>query len=58
MTTAGDGARLMMLVFHDYKDREYAYGPADGQPDSPFGTFPQDLMDEANSRGWTTVLPE
>jgi len=42
-TAAGDGARLMMLVFHDDAEREYAYGPADGLPDTMFGTFPQDL---------------
>ena len=30
-TTAGEGARLGMLVFHDDADREYAYGlPTDG----------------------------
>jgi haloacid dehalogenase-like hydrolase len=33
-TQAGDGARLMMLVFHDDAKREYAYGPAGGMPDS------------------------
>jgi hypothetical protein len=27
-TTAGDGARLAMLVMHDDAKREYAYGPA------------------------------
>ncbi|MEZ5864585.1 MAG: HAD family hydrolase [Geminicoccaceae bacterium] len=54
-TAAGDGARLMMLVFHDDADREYAYGPANGQPDTKFGTFTQALMDEANSSGWTVI---
>ena len=29
-TTAGKGKRLGMLVLHDDKEREYAYGPADG----------------------------
>jgi LysM repeat protein/phosphoserine phosphatase len=29
-TAAGDGPRLMMLVFHDDAEREYAYGPANG----------------------------
>ncbi len=47
-TGSCDGARLMMLVFHDDKDREYAYGRANGLPDTPFGTFPQSLMDEAS----------
>ena len=46
-TGAGDGARLMMLVLHDDKDREYAYGPAHGLPDTKVGTFSQALYDEA-----------
>jgi phosphoserine phosphatase len=54
-TDAGEGARLMGLVFHDDAAREYAYGPADGQPDSKFGTFPQDLMDEAKAKGWIVI---
>ena len=54
-TGAGGGARLMMLVFHDDATREYAYGPANGQPDSKFGTFPQDLMDEAGQKGWHVI---
>ena len=33
-TKAGDGARLSMLVLHDDAQREYAYGPANGLPDS------------------------
>jgi hypothetical protein len=33
-TTAGDGARLAMLVLHDDAKREYAYGPAQGLPDT------------------------
>jgi hypothetical protein len=31
-TKAGDGERLAMLVLHDDKEREYAYGPALGWP--------------------------
>ena len=31
-TTAGDGARLTMLVLHDDAEREYAYGPARACP--------------------------
>jgi hypothetical protein len=45
---AGDGARLSMLVLHDDAKREYAYGPAQGLPDSKISTFPQALYDEAN----------
>jgi phosphoglycolate phosphatase-like HAD superfamily hydrolase len=54
-TGAGDGVRLNMLIHHDDADREYAYGPAGGLPDTKVGTFPQSLMDEAKGRGWTVV---
>src|SRR5262245_21952602 len=46
-TGAGTGARLMMLLVHDDHMREYAYGPAQGLPDSKVGTFTQELCDEA-----------
>jgi phosphoserine phosphatase len=52
---AGDGARLKMLVHHDDAQREYAYGPAGGLPDTKVGTFSQSLMDEARSRDWTVI---
>ena len=52
---AGDGARLMILVLHDDPEREYAYGPANGLPDTKVGTFPQALYDEAKSRGWNVI---
>jgi hypothetical protein len=54
-TGAGDGARLMMLVFHDDAEREYAYGPAEGLPDTKFGTFPESLMKEADKKGWIVI---
>lgn len=54
-TQAGDGARLMMLVHHDDAEREYAYGPGGGLPDTKVGTFSQDLMDEAKKSGWVVV---
>jgi hypothetical protein len=54
-TWAGDGLRLAMLVLHDDGQREYAYGPAQGLPESRVGTFTQALYDEAKSRGWTVV---
>jgi phosphoserine phosphatase len=44
---AGDGARLAMLVLHDDREREYAYGPAGGLPDTKVGTFSDSLMTEA-----------
>ena len=40
-TGAGDGARLSMLVLHDDAAREYAYGPAQGLPDTKTGTLPR-----------------
>jgi phosphoserine phosphatase len=54
-TGAGGGARLMMLVFHDDAGREYAYGPANGLPDTKFGTFPESLMKEAKAKGWVVI---
>jgi phosphoglycolate phosphatase-like HAD superfamily hydrolase len=52
-TAAGHGQRFMGLVYHTDPEREYAYGPADGLPDSKVGTFSQALMDEATGKGWT-----
>jgi phosphoglycolate phosphatase-like HAD superfamily hydrolase len=54
-TGAGEGARLMMLVLHDDAEREYAYGPANGLPDSKTGTFTQSLYDEAKGKGWIVI---
>ncbi len=54
-TKAGDGARLAMLVLHDDAAREYAYGPAQGLPDSKVGTFTQELYDEAQKDGWIVI---
>jgi hypothetical protein len=54
-TGAGSGTRLMMLVMHDDAKREYAYGPAEGQPDTKVGTFSQALWDEAKKRGWVVI---
>lgn len=54
-TGAGDGARLRMIVLHDDAKREYAYGPAEGLPDTKVGTFTQALYDEAKEKGWTVI---
>ena len=52
---AGPGARLSLLVLHDDAKREYAYGPAQGLPDTKVGTFTQALYDEATKNGWVVV---
>jgi phosphoglycolate phosphatase-like HAD superfamily hydrolase len=54
-TKAGGGARLAMIVLHDDATGEYAYGPAQGLPDTKVGTFTQALYDEANKDGWFVV---
>ena len=54
-TTTGGGARLGMLLLHDDATREYAYGPAQGLPDSQIGTFSQELYDLSKKRGWTVI---
>jgi hypothetical protein len=54
-TGAGDGARLMMLVLHDDGQREYAYGPAQGLPNTKVGALNQALYDEATKRGWVVI---
>jgi len=54
-TEAGDGARLMMLVLHDDGQREYAYGPAQGLPETKVGTFSQELYDEAKKKNWNVI---
>ena len=53
--TAGEGARLGLLVLHDDAEREFAYGPANGLPDTKVGTFSQALMDSAKADGWTVI---
>ena len=54
-TQAGDGQRLMMLVLHDDRDREYAYGPAHSLPPTKVGHFGEALLDEATKNGWTVI---
>ena len=54
-TEAGGGASLMMLVLHDDAQREFAYGPAEGLPDTKVGTFSQALCAEANARHWSII---
>jgi len=54
-TKAGEGARLSMIVLHDDARREYAYGPAQGLPDTKIGTFSQALYDQAKQQGWVVI---
>lgn len=54
-TEAGDGPRLSVLVLHDDAEREYAYGPANGLPETKVGTFTQELYDEAIKDGWIVI---
>ena len=54
-TKAGSGARLSLLVLHDDANREYAYGPAQGLPDTKVGRFTQALYDEAKKQGWIVI---
>jgi phosphoglycolate phosphatase-like HAD superfamily hydrolase len=54
-TKAGEGRRLSMLVMHDDATREYAYGPANGLPETKVGTFTQALFDEAKKDGWIVI---
>lgn len=54
-TTAGKGKRLAMLVLHDDAIREYAYGPAQGLPNTKVGTFTQELYDEAVKNNWVII---
>jgi phosphoglycolate phosphatase-like HAD superfamily hydrolase len=57
-TRSANRPGLAMLVLHDDAEREYAYGPAEGLPDSRIGTFPQSLYHEAKRQGWVVVSME
>ncbi len=54
-TKAGAGVRLAMLVLHDDAAREYAYGPAQGLPDTKMGAFTPALYEQAKQDGWTVI---
>ena len=54
-TKASRGERLAMLVLHDDATREYAYGPAQGLPDTKVGTFTPALYREAKAKGWIVI---
>ena len=52
---AGSGLRLSGAVLHDDAEREYAYGPAQGLPNTGVGTFSQAMYDMAVKQGWIVV---
>ena len=52
---AGTGARLSAVVVHDDAAREYAYGPAQGLPDTKIGTLSQEMYDMAKKQGWAII---
>jgi phosphoglycolate phosphatase-like HAD superfamily hydrolase len=52
---AGERARLAVLIYHDDAEREYAYGPAGGLPNTHVGTLAEALMTEAKHDGWAVV---
>jgi len=52
---AGGGARLSVAVLHDDAKREYAYGPAQGLPNTSVGPFSQEMYDMARKQGWIVV---
>ena len=54
-TQGGKGARFELLVLHDDGQREFAYGPAQGLPDTKLGAFTQAVYDQAQKAGWTVV---
>lgn len=54
-TEAAGGARLMLLVLHDDRQREYSYGPEEGQADTKFGAFTQALYDAAIAKNWVVA---
>jgi phosphoglycolate phosphatase-like HAD superfamily hydrolase len=52
---AGAGARLSAVVMHDDAIREYAYGPAQGLPDTKVGTLSQAMYDMAKKQNWIVI---
>ena len=44
-----------MVVLHDDAKREYAYGPAQGLPDTKVGELSQAMYDMAKKDGWIVI---
>ena len=42
-------------MLHDDAQREYAYGPANGLPDTKLAAFTQVLYEEAKHKSWTVI---
>ena len=55
IATFDQDGTLWVEHLHDDTTREYAYGPAQGLPDTKVGTFPQALYDEAKKQGWVVI---
>ncbi len=53
---AGEGERLAVLVLHDDDKREYAYGPAQGFPDTKVGTFTQGWIIISMKDDWKRIF--
>ena len=49
------GKRLSVVVMHDDAEREYAYGPAQGLPDTKVGAWSQEMYDMAKQQNWTII---
>ena len=49
------GATRDWRVLHDDATREYAYGPAQGLPDTSVGTFIQAMYDMAKKQNWVVI---
>jgi haloacid dehalogenase-like hydrolase len=52
---AGTGERLSVVIMHDDAEREYAYGPAQGLPDTTVGTLSQAMYDMAKKQNWIVI---
>lgn len=53
--SSGSELNLAMLVLHDDERREYAYGPANGLPDTRIGSFSESLLKEAEKENWIVI---
>lgn len=54
-TQSNAKTNLMMLVLHDDSKREYAYGPANGLPNTKVGTFSESLMKDSEKQNFIVI---